>query len=118
MYEVIQYYTQIILLVCILSLSEMKKKNIFEEESAIFTPEFRSIMLKKLKKKGIESLIIFNDKDNEQFTRVEQRLAKQIEKAQFRLDNPDDSDDIQKESLATADDEVIMKIFNKMANKF
>ena len=54
---------QIILLVSILFLSETKNKNIFDEESAVYTPEFRSIMLKKLKKKGIESLIIFSDKD-------------------------------------------------------
>ena len=81
MYEVIQYYMQIVQLVSILLLSETQNKNIFAEESAVYTPEFRSMMLRKLKKKRNENLIIFNDKDNDQFDRVELRLFKQIEKA-------------------------------------
>ena len=80
------------LLILLLLRSEFKNKNIFKEEAESFTIEFRDTMIKLLKKKGHENLIIFNDKNNDEFNRVEEKLTKQIDKAQYSLENPDDSD--------------------------
>ena len=72
-------------------MAEFKDKNIFETEAASFTQEFRDTLIKMLKKKNHQQLIIFNDKEDEEFSRVEEKLTKQIDKAQYTLDkNPDD----------------------------
>ena len=45
-----------------------------------------------MKKKNESCFIIFNDKNNEEFKLIEDRLTKLIDKAQYSLENPDDSD--------------------------
>ena len=56
--------------------SETKNKNIYEEEAAVFTPEAIRHWINELKAKGFKSILIFNDKDNDEFNKVEALLKK------------------------------------------
>ena len=72
--------------------AEFRDPNIYYEEAAAYTPEDIMVMVDQLKEKGFKNLIIFNDKNPEEFNQVEAKLLKALEKAQFRLENPDESE--------------------------
>ena len=56
--------------------AETKNKNVYEEEADVFTPEAVREWINQLKSKGFKNILIFNDKSNDEFTKVETLLKK------------------------------------------
>ena len=61
--------------------AEFMDKNIYYTEAAKYTPEDVMVMVDQLKEKGYKNIIIFDDKNDEQFTEVEAKISKAMEKA-------------------------------------
>lgn len=80
-------------------------KNIYEKEASYFTPEMTRSLINQLKSKGFTNIIIFNDKLNDEFIKVESLLQKEIDKANYKLDNPDDSTAEKMRRVEIGDDE-------------
>lgn len=75
-YEALSYYMQIFQLIIIMFASEFKDKNIFKEECLANSPERVNSMIDKFQLKGFKNIIVFDDKNDKEFTMVENRIRK------------------------------------------
>ena len=92
-YEAVSYYMQLLQLIIILFASEFKAKNIFNEECELNSPERVGRMIDKFQLKGLKNIIVFDDKNDKEFTMVENRIRKDLEMAQYKLENPQYGED-------------------------
>lgn len=80
-YEVMSYYMQVFQLIIILIQSEFRVKNIFHEEVKQNSPERVKGMIDDFVQTGFKNIIVFDDKNDKEFTQIEQKVRKQLEMA-------------------------------------
>ena len=111
-YESQAYFIQLIQLILMLMAAEFYGKNIYKLEQKTVSPDFIKRMMNSIRDAKLENIIIVNDKDEKQMTKLENKLQKEISLAQYCLDNI--SEEKQETINNTAEEKEIEK--NKQMN--